>query len=130
MIFYQNALGENMKKKDLKKYAVFLPIRWEHESIFAKIEELIPGYCKNIFRAYWLDRYSLKIFYGEKQVVRIPEKDGKTFRYIPLSIWMKLGESLDDGILDDEIWSWVKQERSKLGIVNKIKTKSNSLLDL
>lgn len=127
---HYGAKEESMKKRDLKRYAVFLPIRWEHESIFEKIEELIPGYCKNIFRAYWLERYSLKIFYGEKQVVRIPEKDGKTFRYIPLSVWMKLGESLDTGVLDEEIWNWVKQERSKFGVVNKTKTKSNSLLDL
>lgn len=123
-----------MKKRDLKKYAVFLPVRWEHESIFQKIEEFVPGYCKDIFRAYWLKRYSLKIFYGEKQVVRIPEKDGKTFRYIPLSIWLKLGESLDTGNMDNEVLNWIKLTRSKYGVVNKTKekhvTKTDSLLDL
>lgn len=116
-----------MKKKDLKKYAVFLPIRWEHEYIFNKIEEMIPGYCVNIFRGYWVNRYSLKIYYGERQEVRIPEKDGKTYRYIPLDIWLKLGDSLDDNKLDKDVWDWVCKERKKYNITNKIKVKSDIL---
>lgn len=118
-----------MTKRDLKRYSAFLPIRWEHESIFNKIEELIPGYCQNIYKAYWINRYILNIFYGEKQYVRITEKDGKTFRYIPISVWMKIGNSLDDIPLDNEVWEWIKQERNKYKVVNKIKDKTKSVLD-
>lgn len=121
-----------MDKKELKRYGVFLPIRWEHEYIFNLIERLIPGYCKDIFRAYWLDRYSMKVYWGEKQYVRIPEKDSKTYRYIPLSIWFNLSKHLDGEELSEESLEWIREQRKiyKVNLHKKVKEKNKSILEI
>jgi hypothetical protein len=119
-----------MNRKDLKKYGVFLPIRWEHEYIFEMIERYIPGYCENIFRAYWLERYSMKIYWGEKQYVRIPEKDSKTYRYIPLSIWFDISEHLDGKPLDEKSWEWIKEQRKIYKTNSHKKVSNKNLLEI
>jgi len=121
-----------MQKKDLKRYSVYLPTRWEHENIFHKIESLIPGWCGNVWFSKFVLRHSCKVFWGEKQHIRVPEKDGKTFRYIPIDIWLKLSADT----LDESAWNWIREQRKVFGTpVKAVKhtasnTEKSNMLDL
>lgn len=121
-----------MTRKDLKRYSVYLPTRWEHEDIFQKIEKLIPGWCKNVWYSKFVMRHSYRVFWGEKQHVRVPENDGKTFRYIPIDLWLKL--SNDN--FDNYVWEWVKEQRKLFHSENKavkhtiVSSQKNNMLDL
>lgn len=101
-----------MTNKDLKKYSGYIPIRWEHQKIFTFIDTLIPHYTNNIFKANWTGIYSIKIYRGEKNHIRIREKERGVYRYIPLSVWLDLS-CLEKGKLSIETWEWVRSETMK-----------------
>lgn len=121
-----------MTAKDLKKYIVYLPIRWENQAVFVFIESLIPGWLDDI----WFDkntkRYSLRFFYGEKHRVRFPTKTKHVFRYMPTSIWINLS-TCNVNELNKNTWNWIKEQRKIFNsktITKRVLSDKNSMLDI
>lgn len=109
----------------MKKYASYLPIRWEHQNTLAFLEELIPGYREGVFFSKYYHRYGMKAYYGDSQTMRVFEKEKGKYREIPLTIWLDLTQC-DKGKLNKDTWEWIKEMRKKYGKSENMRVKTEN----
>ena len=114
-----------MEKRDMKKYASYLPMRWEHQKTFQFLEQLVPGYGDDVYFSKFYHRYRMKAYYGESQTMRIFEKTKGKYREIPLGIWMELSDC-DKSKLSKETWDWIKEVRLKYGKSKNMRIKQSN----
>jgi len=114
-----------MEYNDLKKYNGYLPLRSEHQIIFNKLGRLVPGYTDNLFKSKWTGLYNIKIYKGERQVVRLREKERSVYRYIPLTIWLNLSD--DKSEYTKDTWRWITEQKNKYSNQSRIVRATGSI---
>ncbi len=106
--------SSGMTEYELRHYWSYIPVRTLRERTIFWLGELIGGSWLDWL---WYGKYSslhlCRRRFGERMAVEIYRKD-RTWISLPMRCFL-LMTSLDRGALDEECWSWIRQQRGPAG---------------
>lgn len=111
----ENNPSIGMTEYELRHYWSYMPVRALRERIIYWLGGLIGGpWLESLWYGKYSSLHQVRRRFGDRMVVEIYTKD-KTWIELPMRCFL-LMSSLDQNLLDEECWSWIKSQRESAGV--------------